>query len=338
MSPASAENDERGHRCELGEEEGGPAEVLETFSRAVEAVVAEISPAVVSLVTRKQTSRRIRGVEVGLGSGVVVAPDGYILTNSHVIAGATAVEVRFMDDRAYPASLVGADPATDIAAVRIDADGLPYAVLGGSEQIRTGQLVFAIGNPLGFDSTVSTGVVSSHGRVLRSQQGRLVENIIQHTAPLNPGSSGGPLVNARGHVVGINTAIIVQAQGIGFAIPADTASWVLSQLLAHGRVQRGYLGIVGGSRPLNERFRRMAGLSVARAVEVMSVDRGGPAAHAGIQEGDLIVAIGDRPVESVDDIHRFLTGWPLEKPVTVTLFRRGERLGVDIVPVEAKTG
>jgi len=338
MPPASAGSGGHGHRCELGEEEGGPSEVLETFSRAVEAVVAEVSPAVVSLVTRKRTPRRMRGVEVGLGSGVVVAPDGYILTNSHVIAGATSVEVRFMDDRAYTAALVGADPATDIAAVRIDTADLPYAVLGGSETLRTGQLVVAIGNPLGFDSTVSTGVVSSHGRVLRSQEGRLVENIIQHTAPLNPGSSGGPLVNARGHVVGINTAIIVQAQGIGFAIPADTASWVLSQLLAHGRVKRGYLGIVGGSRPLNERFRRMTGLSVARAIEVMSVDRGGPAAQAGIREGDLIVGIGDAPVESVDDLHRFLTSWPLGKPVTVTLLRRGERATVEIVPMEAKTG
>lgn len=324
-----------GHRCELGEEEDGPASVLETFSRAVEAVVAEVSPAVVSLVTRKRASPRARGEEVGLGSGVVVAPDGYILTNAHVIAGASSVEVRFMDDRAYSAVLVGADPATDVAAVRIDASGLAYAVLGGSERLRTGQLVVAIGNPLGFDTSVSTGVVSSHGRVLRSQEGRLVENIIQHTAPLNPGSSGGPLVDARGHVVGINTAIIMQAQGIGFAIPAHTAAWVLSQLLAHGRVKRGYLGIVGGSRPLNDRFRRMAGLSVSRAIEVMSVDRRGPAARAGILEGDLIVGIGDAPVESVDDLHRFLSGWPVGTPVSVTVIRRGERLAVEVVPVEA---
>ena len=327
-----------GLRCELGGEEGGPAEVLETFSRAVEAVVAEVSPAVVSLVTRKRASPRVRGMEVGLGSGVVVAPDGYILTNAHVVAGASSVEVRLMDDQSSPATVVGADPATDIAAVRIDASGLHYAVLGGSETLRTGQLVVAIGNPLGFDSTVSTGVVSSHGRVLRSQEGRLVENIIQHTAPLNPGSSGGPLVNARGHVVGINTAIIMQAQGIGFAIPADTAAWVLSQLLAHGRVKRGYLGIVGGSRPLNERFRRMVGLSVGQAIEVMSVDRGGPAARAGIQEGDLIVEIGYTAVERVDDLHRFLAAWPVGKPVMITVIRRGGRLAVEVVPVEAHPG
>ncbi|HDR73860.1 MAG TPA: PDZ domain-containing protein [Methanoculleus sp.] len=338
MHPVSTGGREQGRRCELGEEPGGPADVLATFSRAVEAVVAEISPAVVSLVTRKRTSRRMRGPEVGLGSGLVVAPDGYILTNRHVIAGASSVEVRFVDDRTSTATVVGADPATDIAAVRIDAAGLPYAVLGGSNTLRTGQFVMAIGNPLGFDSTVSTGVVSSHGRVLRSQDGRIVENIIQHTAPLNPGSSGGPLVTTRGHVVGINTAIIVSAQGIGFAIPADTASWVLSQLMAHGRVKRGCLGIVGGSRPLNERFRRMMGLSVTRAIEVMSVARNGPAAQAGLQEGDLIVGIGGRPAESVDDLHRFLTTWPLGTPVTVTFLRRGERMAVEVAPAEAKTG
>jgi S1-C subfamily serine protease len=199
-----------------------------------------------------------------------------------------------------------------------------------------GQLVIAIGNPFGFQSTVSTGVVSAVGRALRSREGRLIENIVQHTAPLNPGNSGGPLVDSRGRVVGVNTAIIVMAQGIGFAIPSNTAKWVVSQLLTHGRVRRGYLGIAGQQRRLDRRITRYHQLEDDLAVEVVSVSSEGPAARAGIMQGDLIVRISDQPVTSVDDIHRFLSEWPIGEAVTLMIVRGREMREVTVIPVEAK--
>jgi S1-C subfamily serine protease len=200
-----------------------------------------------------------------------------------------------------------------------------------------GQLVIAMGNPFGFQSTVSTGVVSALGRALRSQEGRLIENIIQHTAPLNPGNSGGPLVDSRGRVVGLNTAIIAMAQGIGFAIPASTVKWVVSQLLQHGRVRRGYLGLAGRQRPLDRRLVRFHRLKTESAVEAISVDPRGPAGQAGLRQGDLIVGIQGQEVASVDDLHRFLADWPVGQPVTLTVVRGRERLELRVVPAEAGT-
>ncbi len=211
---------------------------------------------------------------------------------------------------------------------------LIYAPLGDSGSLRAGTLVIAIGNPLGFDSTVSTGVISALGRGLRSTEGRLIENIIQHTAPLNPGNSGGPLVNPHGQVVGINTAIIAMTQGIAFAVPSNTASWVIPQLLNHGRVRRGYLGIGAALRPLEKRLVRLFNLSKEYAVEVISVDPQGPAAHAGIRVGDLIIGIGGQQVATVDDLHRFLTEWPFGSQVAITVIRATERLHMVIVPIE----
>jgi S1-C subfamily serine protease len=281
-------------------------------------------------------SRRQEQVFAGAGSGVVIAPDGYILTNSHVVSGFSSVNVRFMDGTSRPAALIGNDPPTDLAVIQVDTSGLPYAVIGDSGSLKVGQVVIAIGNPLGFDSTVSTGVVSALGRALRSQDGRLIENIIQHTAPLNPGNSGGPLVNSHGQVVGINTAIIAMAQGIGFSIPSNTANRVVSQLLLHGRVQRGYLGIVAGTRRLDRRLVRFFNLPGDLGIEVASVDPDGPGGQAGIEPGDLLIQIGEQRLTTVDDLHKFLTEWPVGQKVKLTVIRGREKIQFEVVPVEAE--
>jgi S1-C subfamily serine protease len=274
----------------------------------------------------------------GSGSGAVIAPDGYILTNSHVVHNAKEVSAHFTDGSVRPAEIIGEDPPTDIAALRVLASGLPYAEIGDSNTLKVGQLVIAVGNPFGFESTVSTGVVSSLGRAIRSISGRLIENVIQHTASLNPGNSGGPLVNTRGQVVGINTAIIAAAQGIGFAIPSNTASWVLSKLITQGRVTRSFLGIAGAPRPLSRRTVRALNRSTEHAVVILEVVRGGPADQAGLQTGDLLIRIGDRDVATMDDVYRFLTDWPAGKPVRVTVLRLGERLEIEVRPAEAASG
>ena len=310
-------------------------ELLDAYSRAVVKVVETVGPAVVSI----HAGIRSRGygpMREGTGSGVLFTPDGYILTNSHVVHEAKHLDVTLTDGRTLKAEKVGEDPATDLAVIQVHETGrLPYAPLGNSAALRAGQLVIAIGNPLGFQSTVSTGVVSSVGRFFRTEEGRLIENIIQHTAPLNPGNSGGPLVDWQGRVVGINTAIILGAQGIGFAIPADTVKWVVSQLLIHGRVRRSYLGIAGRSRPIDRWLVELHELSNRDAVEVMVVEPGAPAGWGGLSEGDLIVAINDQAVTSIDDLHRFLANWPIAKPAAVTVLRGIERLTLRIVPTEA---
>jgi S1-C subfamily serine protease len=230
-------------------------ELLDAYSRAVVSVVDSVGPAVVSISAGKNRGSA-EVDQVGAGSGVIIAPDGYILTNDHVVQNANRLKVRLTDGATLSATVIGKDPATDLAVIRADASYLPCSTLGSSDRLRVGQLVIAMGNPFGFQSTVSTGVVSALGRALRSTQGRLIENIIQHTAPLNPGNSGGPLVDSAARVVGINTAIIVMAQGIGFSIPGNTARWVVSQILTHGRVRRGFLGIAGRQRPLDRRIVR----------------------------------------------------------------------------------
>jgi len=310
----------------------GDVELLDAYSRAVISVVAAVGPALVSLhVGHPNHSRQ----QVGAGSGVVIAPDGYILTNSHVVHGAARLTAVFPDGAEAQVTPIGADPSTDLAVVRCDRTGLPYATLGDSAALRVGQLVIAVGNPLGFQSTVSTGVVSALGRTLRSQDGRLIENIVQHTAPLNPGNSGGPLLDSKAHVVGINTAIIAIAQGIGFAIPSSTARWALPQLLAHGRVRRGRIGIAGHTRPLDRRLVRYHELVTDTAVEVMAVEEGGPAAGAGVREGDLIVGLNGQPIRGIDELQRFLAEWPLRRPIALTILRGREKLELGVTPVEA---
>jgi S1-C subfamily serine protease len=310
-------------------------EALDAYSRSVIGVVEQVGPAVVNITTGKRSSER--GLDqIGAGSGVVITPDGYILTNNHVVHQAGRLQVTLTEGSTLPADLVGADPVTDLAVIRARSSLLPHAELGDSSRLRVGQLIIAIGNPLGFQSSVSAGVVSALGRSLRSMEGRLIENIVQHTAPLNPGNSGGPLTDSRGRVVGVNTAIIAMAQGIGFAIPANTARWVVSQLLCYGRVRRGFLGIAGRQRPLHRRMVRFYGLARDFAVEVASVDPQGPAKQAGLQEGDLIVAIEGQAVASVDDLHRFLSENPLERPVTLTVIRGQEKLDLPVAITEVE--
>ena len=308
-------------------------ELLDAYSRAVITVVESIGPAVVSIHVGGTAGEK--GEITGAGSGVVVTPDGYVLTNSHVVHGAGRLQVTLTDGRTFSASLIGEDPYTDLAVIRVDAFGLPYAALGDSASLRVGQLVIAIGNPFGFQSTVSTGVISALGRSLRAQSGRLIENIVQTDVPLNPGNSGGPLVDSRGRVIGINTAIIRMAQGISFSVPVNTAKWVISQILMHGHVRRGYLGIAGQQRPFNRRVARFFGLPNEYAVEVVSVTEGSPAGEAGLLMGDLIVSMNGHSVMNVDDLHRFLSEGPIGQRVRLTLIRRTERIELEVVPIEA---
>ncbi len=313
---------------------GEPAsdrELLDAYSRAVIQVVDMVGPAVVNIGVGRATRR---GEQNGAGSGVVIAPDGYILTNSHVVHGATRLTITFTDGSTRAASVVGTDPPTDLAVIRTFDSGLAYAKLGDSSGVRVGQLVIAMGNPLGFESSVSTGVVSARGRAMRSQDGRLIENIIQHTAPLNPGNSGGPLLNSHGAVIGINTAIIAMAQGIGFAVPANTADVVLSQIIQHGRVRRGFLGISARTRPLDRRLVRALALPAEQAVEVMKIETDSPASRAGLRSGDVVVAMNEQPVRSVDDLHRLLTEWRPGEPVRVSMLRGKVLSAIEIRPIE----
>ncbi|MGB6067840.1 MAG: trypsin-like peptidase domain-containing protein [Desulfomonilaceae bacterium] len=322
-------------RCRVRDAKTSDVELLDAYSRAVETVVEAVAPAVASIGVRIKSREERQAFPMGgTGSGVVIAPDGYVLTNSHVVSGAESVEVRFRDGMTRHATIVGEDPPTDLAVIRVDRSGLPYAAMGDSGELRAGQLVIAIGNPLGFDSTVSIGVVSALGRALRSRDGRLIENIIQHTAPLNPGNSGGPLVDSRGRLVGINTAIIAMAQGIGFAIPSNTANWVVPQLITQGRVRRGHLGLVAGIRRLDRRMVRLHNLSVEHAVETIRVYPGDPADRGGMRDGDLIVAMADKPVGTLDDLHRFLTEWPVGQPVKITILRRANKEEIEVIPSE----
>jgi S1-C subfamily serine protease len=319
------------------------AELLDAYSSAVVGVVERAAPAVVSLELAARATPRggSRSAAGAAGSGFVVTPDGYVMTNSHVVAGARAIRVRTSAGEIAEGQVMGDDPATDLALVRVDPAALalspraaPYLPIDAARAPRVGQLAVAIGNPLGFESTVSTGVVSALGRSLRGRTGRLIDGIIQHTAPLNPGNSGGPLLDGRGRVLGVNTAIIARSQGIGFAIAVETAAWVLGQLLQHGRVRRAWLGVGALHRPLDRRLAYHHGLG-ASAVEVSSVEAGSPAARAGLRDGDLLVRFGDAPIGGIDDLHRVLRGAAAGAPVQLGLLRRGMPMTVELTPVWA---
>ncbi|MEO8707077.1 MAG: trypsin-like peptidase domain-containing protein [Kofleriaceae bacterium] len=307
-------------------------DLLDAYSRAVVDVVDRAGSAVVSI----EVGGKLRGG--GAGSGFVVTPDGYVMTNSHVVSGQRSIRVRTPAGETVDGQLMGDDPATDLALVRVDSSALgrpvPFLPIDGDRSPRVGQLAVAIGNPLGFESTVSTGVVSALGRSLRGKGGRLIDNVIQHTAPLNPGNSGGPLLDGRGRVLGVNTAIIARSQGIGFAIAVETAAWVLGQLLQHGRVRRAWLGVGATRRPLDRRLAYHHGLGAA-AVEVQSVEPNSPAARAGIRDGDLMVRFADISITGVDELHRALRSWPAERSALVAVIRRGVRMTLEITPVWA---
>jgi S1-C subfamily serine protease len=268
----------------------------------------------------------------GAGSGVVFAPDGYVLTNSHVVKGASRLEATLTDGRRFEASLVGDDAATDLAVLRLSETGLPHAVFGRSATLRVGQMVIAIGNPLGYQATVTAGIVSALGRTLRSSSGRLIDSVIQTDAPLNPGNSGGPLVDGAGRVVGINTAIIGGAQGICFAIGIDTAVDVVTHLMRDGRVRRSRLGIVGQTVPIDSRLAARLRRKAASAVLISDIQPGGPGASVGLAKGDILLRLDGEDVSSVDDLHRFLTAERANKPVSAQVLRRASIEAIMIVP------
>jgi len=313
--------------------------LVDSYSRAVTAAVERVSPAVVNIeVLHRRTGSKQSGEpreRRGGGSGFVFTPDGLILTNSHVVHEATTIEVTISDGRRVAAHTIGDDPATDLAVIRIDAQGLQAVTLGDSQQLRPGQLAIAIGNPYGFQSTVTAGVVSALARSLRSYSGRLIEDVIQTDAALNPGNSGGPLVNSRGEVIGVNTATILPAQGICFAIGINTAKFVASRLLRDGRIRRSYIGVSAQTVPIHRRVVRFYGLTRDTGVVVLGVDERSPARTAGLREGDVIVALNDKPVAGVDDLHRLLTDAQTGTRSTVTIIRHTERLIIPIFPEEA---
>ncbi len=309
----------------------GPAddELLDAYSRATTRAAELVSPTVVNVDVRQRPGGR------GSGSGFLFTPDGLILTNSHVVHRAAHLDVTLTDGRRMQADLVGEDPDTDLAVLRIDAPGLAPAPLGDSRSLRVGQVVIAIGNPYGFQYSVTAGVVSALGRSLRAQSGRLIDNVIQTDAALNPGNSGGPLVTAQGQVVGVNTAVILPAQGLCFAIPINTAKLVAGRLIKDGKIRRGYLGLGGQNVPIPRRLVRAHHLPVETGVLVVSVEEGSPAKRAGLAEGDVIVRYGQHPVAGIDDLHGVLIDEEVGVRSTLGILRASGLATLDIIPAES---
>jgi S1-C subfamily serine protease len=309
----------------VGRPAGSDSDLLDAYSQAVIHVVETVSPSVISVTGRDADGHG------GAGSGFIVTPDGYAITNSHVVDDRSRLMAETADGDRLRVELIGDDRATDLAVIRLAANGLPHAQLGDSDSLRVGQLVIAMGSPLGLQSTVSTGVVSALGRSMRARDGRLIENIVQHAAPINPGNSGGPLVDSRGFVVGINTAIIALAQGLGFAIPSKTAEWVLQEILMHGRVRRRQLGIVAQVTRLPRVLVRQLDLLAEQGVEVREVAPRSLADRVGILPDDVIVSLSGRLVTTIDDLHRLLMTLPVDQDFELTVLR-GETLRTLRVP------
>ena len=319
------------------------ADLLDAYSQAVTRAAEQVSPAVVRIEAHQRRPMRagdgpgLAPPAHGSGSGFLFTPDGFILTNSHVVHRATRIEVTLTDGRRSQADLVGDDPETDLAVLRIDAPSLVPARLGDSQTLRVGQLVIAIGNPYGFHCTVTAGVVSALGRSLRGRSGRLIDSVIQTDAALNPGNSGGPLVTARGEVIGVNTAMILPAQGICFAIAINTAKFVAGQLIRDGRIRRGYIGVGGQDVPLPRRLVRVERVPVESGVLVVSVEEKSPAQRAGLLEGDVIVGYAGHAIAGIDDLHRLLVEGRVGVPAPLIILRRSERLVLEIVPEESRS-
>ncbi len=310
---------------------------VDEYSKIIVSVVETLGPSVVSIEAKRRTGNMHQrgGDATAAGSGAIITPDGFILTNSHVVQNARRLNVDMQDGFSTTAEVIGEDPATDLAVVRINAAGLPAAELGNSERLRVGQLAVAIGHPLGFRATVTAGVIGALGRSLRSQTGRLIENIIQTDAALNPGSSGGPLADSAGRVIGINTAIIQFAQGLCFAIPVNTARWVAGCLINEGRVVRGYIGISGQTNPILPELVRKYQLPKNTGVVVVAMDPQGPAREAGLRLGDVIVALGQNSIASLDDLHRLLTRELIGQKAPLAILRNEQLLQTDITPTES---
>jgi S1-C subfamily serine protease len=323
------------------------AEMLDAYSAAVVDVVERVGPSVAHLAVWTPNTQQRRGRSrasdgapepTASGSGFVFTPDGFVLTNSHVAERATRIRASFADGSSYDAHVVGTDPDTDLAVLRVHATGLVAAPLGDSTRLRPGQVVVAIGNPLGFASTVTSGIVSALGRTMRSQSGRLIDAIIQTDAALNPGSSGGPLVDSRGEVIGINTAVIAGAQGICFAVPMSTAMIVIPQLIAEGRVRRGWLGVSGQTIQLSRRRVQLNHLSASKAVLVTETVPGAPADRAGVRARDIIIAIDAHVVAGVDDLQRLLTRDYIGRPTNLSVLREGVQIDITVTPSESGRG
>jgi S1-C subfamily serine protease len=325
----------------LGTETPSDDALLDAYSKAVTSAAEKVSPSVINIDVRQRArgkradapgSQEVRGN----GSGFIFTPDGFVLTNSHVVHKATRIEAVLSDGRRYQAELIGDDPDTDLAVVRIDAPSVAPVTLGDSESMRVGQLVVAIGNPYGFQCTVTAGVVSALGRSLRSTSGRLIDNVIQTDAALNPGNSGGPLVTSRAEVVGVNSAVILPAQGICFAIAINTAKFVASRLIRDGKIRRGYIGVAGQNATVLRRIARFHQLPVESGILVLSIESHSPAQKAGLREGDVIVAYGGTPTAGIDDLHRLLTEKQVGARSSLTVIRGTEKLTLDIVAQESR--
>jgi S1-C subfamily serine protease len=313
--------------------------LLDEYSRTVVAAVARVAPAVVNIDIKQRVNGRRGPREVGgSGSGFVIAPDGFILTNSHVVHNATEIHVNLSDGREFPAQLIGDDPDTDLAVIRIDAPQLAHVRLADSEKLRVGQIVIAIGNPLGFQASVTAGVVSALGRSMHAQSGRLIDNIIQTDAALNPGNSGGPLVNSAGEVIGVNTAMIRPAQGICFAIASNTAKFVAGWLIRDGKIRRSYIGVAGQNVLIHRRVVRFYNLPLESGVLVASAERNSPAAIAGLREGDVIIAFNGEPIGSIHELHRRLMAEQIGVKSKIVVIRHTEKLELSIVPAESLSG
>jgi S1-C subfamily serine protease len=307
-------------------------DLLDAYSAAVTTAAARIRPSVVNIEVKTQGRG---GERRGGGSGFLFTPDGFILTNSHVVSGASSIDVTLIDGTRCTATIVGNDPHTDLAVIRISAPNQIPARLGDSDAIRPGQIAIAVGNPLGFQTTVTAGVVSALGRTMRAQSGRLIDSVIQTDAALNPGNSGGPLVNSRGEVIGVNTAVILPAQGICFAIGINMAKFVASRLIRDGRITRSYIGVAGQTVPIHRRVVRFYNLEVESGVLVVGAEKESPAEKSGLREGDVVVAYGASPVPSVDHLHRILSEEQVGRASELTVIRMTERLTMSITPIPA---
>jgi S1-C subfamily serine protease len=307
--------------------------LLDAYSSAVTAAAARITPSVVNIEVKTQGPR---GEQRGGGSGFLFTPDGFLLTNSHVVTGASSIEVTLIDGTRCTASVVGNDPHTDLAVLRVSAPTQVPARLGDSDAIRPGQLAIAVGSPLGFQTTVTAGVISALGRTMRAKSGRLIDSVIQTDAALNPGNSGGPLVNSRGEVIGVNTAVILPAQGICFAIGINMAKFVASRLIRDGGITRSYIGVAGQSAPIHRRIVRFYDLPVETGVLVVGVEKDSPGEAAGLREGDVVIAYGGKSIATVDDLHRLLTDEQVGRSAELTVIRMTEKLTMPVVPIPAR--
>jgi len=315
-------------------------ELMDAYSQAVVNAVDKVSPAVVKIdikrkiIVRQSLFNQAPQEVPGSGSGFIFTPDGYILTNSHVVHDCSQIEITLSDGRHFPARIIGDDPTTDIAIIKIDAPNLTHATIGDSRLLRPGQLVIAIGNPYGFQCTVTSGVISATGRSLRTYNGRLIDDVIQTDASLNPGNSGGPLVNSKGEVIGVNTAIIMPAQGICFAIPSSIVKFVTAGLMTHGRIRRGRIGVAGQNIELKDEIVKSLKLSSSKGVLVVSIEKDNPADKANMISGDIIIGLDDTPVTSVDDLHKLLTEERINKETILTIVRMYDKRQIKIKPEE----